>query len=74
MLRVCGRGKTILSRALADLREREDFNSLGIPDLLNYMISAGERVQVQYINGHWLDINNLEDLQRANEFTQGRQS
>ena len=74
MLSVTGRGKTALTSALAALREHEGFNSMGIPDLLNYMISAGERVQVQYISGHWLDLNNLEDLQRANEFTQGRQN
>jgi phosphoenolpyruvate phosphomutase len=28
--------------------------------------------QVQYITGHWMDINNLEDLQRAGDFAHGQ--
>jgi phosphoenolpyruvate phosphomutase len=28
-------------------------------------------VRVLYINGHWLDVNSLEDLDRAGDFTQG---
>ena len=72
MLRVSGNGKTALLNALDELRVQEDFAGLGIPDLLNHLVAAGQQIQVQYISGHWLDINNLDDLQRANEFTQGR--
>jgi phosphoenolpyruvate phosphomutase len=74
MLRVSGNGKTALLNALDELRVQEDFSGLGIPDLLNHLVAAGQQIQVQYISGHWLDINNLDDLQRANEFTQGRRS
>jgi hypothetical protein len=28
----------------------------------------------QYISGHWMDINNLDDLQRAGDFAQGQSS
>jgi NDP-sugar pyrophosphorylase family protein len=27
---------------------------------------------VQYVNGHWMDINNLDDLERAGAFEQTR--
>ena len=40
----------------------------------NLSPARGDAPQVQYISGHWMDINNLEDLQRAGEFTQGHQS
>ena len=68
MLRVAGKGGQQLRRALQTLQQREDFNTLGVPDLLNQLVDDGHAPQVQYINGHWMDINNLDDLERAGAF------
>ena len=72
MLRVRRKGCEALLAALDRLQERSDFDSLGIPDLLNELIAAGNTVKVLYIHGHWLDVNNLEDLGRASDFTHGK--
>jgi phosphoenolpyruvate phosphomutase len=72
MLRVAGEGGKQLRTALAALQQRPDFNSLGIPDLLNELVKDGHAPQVQYVNGHWMDINNLEDLERAGTFEDTR--
>jgi phosphoenolpyruvate phosphomutase len=74
MLRVAGQGRAKLRSALESLKQQSDFDRMGIPDLLNHLVAKGSKVQVQYISGHWLDINNFEDLQRANEFTIGRET
>jgi phosphoenolpyruvate phosphomutase len=74
MLRVAGQGRAKVLTALESLKQQSDFDRMGIPDLLNHLVAEGSKVQVQYISGHWLDINNLEDLQRANEFTIGRET
>ena len=68
MMRVAGRGGEHLRSALKTLKESENFNSLGIPDLLNQLIADGNAPQVQYVNGHWMDINNPGDLERAGGF------
>lgn len=68
MMRVTGKGGDHLRSALAALKLRADFSSLGIPDLLNQLIKNGHAPQVQYVNGHWMDINNLGDLERAGRF------
>ena len=68
MLRVAGAGRTKVLAALEALRAREDFDSLGMPALLNQLVQDGNAPQVQYISGHWMDVNDLEDLQRAGEF------
>jgi phosphoenolpyruvate phosphomutase len=68
MMRVAGEGVGQLQSALGTLQQREDFNSLAIPDLLNQLVEDGHAPQVQYINGHWMDINNLDDLERAGTF------
>ncbi len=73
MMRVAGKGGQYLRAALKSLQQRQDFNSLGLPDLLNQLVEDGHAPQVQYVNGHWMDINNLGDLERAGAFenTQG---
>lgn len=69
MLRTTGEGREWIEQALMDLQKRDDFDQLGIPDLLNKLVSQKLPVKVFYINGHWLDINTLEDLDRASDFT-----
>ena len=72
MLRVNGRGKEWLSEGLSELQKRNDFNNLTIPDLLNYLIERGKPIKVHYIHGHWLDVNVLDDIDRAGDFTHGQ--
>lgn len=69
MLRVRGEGRRWLAEALALLRAREDFAALSVPDLVNHLVDEGHPVHVHYISGHWLDVNALEDLDRAGSFT-----
>ncbi len=71
MLRVRGAGRVWLAEALEDLQQRPDYHSLGLPHVLNHLVQRGRPVRVLYINGHWLDVNSLEDLDRAGDFTQG---
>ena len=68
MMRVVGQGGEHLRSAMKTLRQRDDFDALGVPDLLNQLVEDGHRPQVQYVNGHWMDINNLADLERAGSF------
>lgn len=70
MMRVTGQGGEHVRTAMAALKQRSDFNGLGIPDLLNQLVEDGHAPQVQYVNGHWMDINNLADLERAGTFEQ----
>lgn len=72
MLRVRGAGRDWIMEALEGLRPRPDFCRLGMPELLNRLVEAGRPVKVQYVHGHWLDVNDLEDLRRAADFAHGR--
>jgi phosphoenolpyruvate phosphomutase len=68
---VRGEGRLWLLAALAELKQRPDYNTLGLPALLNHLVEKAHPVRVLYINGHWLDVNSLEDLDRAGDFAQG---
>ncbi len=72
MLAARGAGARRLAEALDRLATRGDFAKLGMRDLLNALIDAGQRVHVVYVNGHWLDINSLSDLEHAGTFTSGQ--
>lgn len=40
-----------------------------LSDLMNALLDAGQEIQVHYIHGHWLDVNRLEDIERADAFS-----
>ena len=68
MIRARDEGVDWLRNAHAALKGQGDYATLGMPDLLNHLVDRGHPAQVLYITGHWMDINNLEDLQRAGAF------
>lgn len=74
MMRISGEGRSCMLAALESLRAEPGFARLGLTDLINRLIAQGHAPQVQYISGHWMDINDLEDLQRAGDFAQGQSS
>jgi phosphoenolpyruvate phosphomutase len=74
MLRARGAGRDQLLEALEQLRNEGPLARLGVPDLINRLVANGHAPQVQYISGHWMDINNLEDLQRAGDFARSQTS
>jgi phosphoenolpyruvate phosphomutase len=74
MLRAQGEGRTHLLEALGQLQGEPGFKNRTVPDLINRLVENGHAPQVQYITGHWMDINNLEDLQRAGDFAHGQSS
>ena len=69
MLRVQGNGLNWLHESLAEMQQQKNFAQLTIPDLLNHLVGKNHPVHVQYIHGHWLDVNTIEDIDRAGDFT-----
>ncbi|RPH97041.1 MAG: phosphoenolpyruvate mutase [Lysobacterales bacterium] len=72
MLRARGPGRQYLLEAVRQLQADADFSRMDVPDLVNRLIANGHAPQVQYVTGHWMDINNLEDLQQAGDFAHGQ--
>ncbi len=68
LLNVRGAGVGRLKTLLATLQARPDFDTLDVPALLNALIEGGEKIEVQYVHGHWRGVNDLEDFRRAGDF------
>ena len=71
IMRSRGEGRAWVAEALETLRREARFETAGVPDLLNTLLAAGRRVNVIYITGHWLDVNDLDDLRAAQSFAYG---
>ena len=69
MMRVRPQGRIWLEQALDELENQAGFDQLTLPDLLNHLTRQGRTITVHYINGHWLDVNSVNDIDRAGDFT-----
>ncbi len=69
MMRVRSQGRLWLEQALDELEARPGYDRLTLPDLLNHLAASDRPVTVHYINGHWLDVNSVNDIDRAGDFT-----
>jgi len=68
LIKTTARGSAAICDALGALSKLPDFRRLRFDDLFNYLVSSGQRVQALYITGQWLDVDDLEDLARAQAF------
>src|SRR5438874_728505 len=68
LIKTTARGSAAVCGALDVLSKRSDFRGLHFDDLFNYLVCRGQRVQVLYVTGQWLDVDDLEDLARAQAF------
>jgi phosphoenolpyruvate phosphomutase len=68
LIKTTARGSAGVCGALDVLSKRPDFYRLRFDDLFNHLVGGGQRVQVLYITGQWLDVDDLDDLARAQAF------
>jgi phosphoenolpyruvate phosphomutase len=68
LMKMTARGSTQVKASLEELAGRADFRKLRFDDLFKHLLERQQRVQVLYISGHWLDVDNLDDLSRAQAF------
>ena len=69
LLGVHGQGKQWVEEAIDELKTHKNYQQMSLADLLNQLIKMHHPVKVHYINGHWVDINALTDIDRAGDFT-----
>jgi phosphoenolpyruvate phosphomutase len=68
LMKMNSRGSAQVKAALEELATRADFRKLRFDDLFKQLLERQQRVHVLYITGHWLDVDDLDDLARAQAF------
>lgn len=58
-------GSAIIKTELEAMSKLENFEKLKMPDLLSNLINKSLQIKVVYIDGHWLDVDNLKDLRNV---------
>jgi len=68
LLKLSRHGVHFLQDLLTELSEKEDFRRLRMAELFNKIIRRGQVIRVIYIRGHWVDVDDIKDLNTAGAF------
>ncbi len=68
LARLSAEGAALVRRELAAMRTEGTLDKANMPNLFNRLVGGGTRVRVQYITGHWLDVDDAFDLAKARNF------
>ena len=68
LARLSARGAERVRDAIEAMRGDGGLAAAGLPELLGRLVAAGETVNVLYIAGQWLDVNDATDLASARNF------
>lgn len=61
-------GSEVFSKTLEELSTTSEFSKLKLPDLMNKLLEKKVKINVMYIDGHWLDVDNYADVSRGQKF------
>ncbi len=61
-------GSEILCKTLEELSAKPEFNKMKLPDLMNALLEKKVKINVMYIDGHWMDIDTYADVTRGQKF------
>jgi len=65
LLKTNTKGSKIIKNQIIKLRKNKKFKNLTMPDLFNSLIKNKIKINVLYIAGQWLDVNDAFDLAEA---------
>jgi phosphoenolpyruvate phosphomutase len=65
LLKCNSSGSEIMKKELENLSQLDNFAKMKMPDLLSSIINKGTEIKVVYIDGHWLDVDNIKDFRNA---------
>ena len=68
VLKSSPKGSKAIVKSLNDLSRKKRFNKMKMADLLSDLISKDIKINVLYIDGHWLDIDNVRDLPLGSKY------
>ena len=61
-------GSEIISKTLMELSKTENFAKLKLPDLFQLLLERKVKINVMYIDGHWMDVDTYADVSKGQNF------
>ena len=65
LIKLSTKGAAAVKRELAAMKSEGVLDMADLPNLLNRLIATGVSVEVLYVTGHWLDVDDAFDLAKA---------
>ncbi|KKU51804.1 MAG: Phosphoenolpyruvate mutase [Parcubacteria group bacterium GW2011_GWA2_47_10b] len=62
------KGLAVLKSVLASLAKEKDFSQMRMADVFKKLLTDGNTIRVVYVNGHWLDVDDIKDFTEAGVF------
>ena len=62
------RGLIALKNTLETLAQDNGFAQMRMADVFQKLLVGGQKIQVVYVNGHWLDVDDIKDFTEAGVF------
>ena len=68
LLRSNDRGTSLILKILKRLKKHKDFMKMELSNLINELIKEDIEINVVYVDGNWLDIDNIDSISIASTF------
>jgi phosphoenolpyruvate phosphomutase len=68
MMKLTVKGVIIVKAFIHEFRNKTEFKKMDIRDMLNQLVKRGNKIKIQTISGHRIDVNNIDDFSLAGEF------
>ena len=68
IMKLSPKGTQLMADYIERRKRSPQFHTLDLRDMINEFVEAGVKVKIQYISGHWVDVNHVSDLTLASEF------
>jgi phosphoenolpyruvate phosphomutase len=62
------KGSDIVRDKMSAMGKAGELQKSGMSDLFQALMADGHKISVLYVTGHWLDVNDEHDLQKARDF------
>ena len=68
MIKLTMNGLEIVKTFIHEFRNKPEFQKMNIRDMLNQLVESGNKIKIQTISGHRIDVNDIDDFSLAGEF------
>ena len=68
MIKLTMNGLEIVRTFIHEFRNKPEFQKMNIRDMLNQLVESGNKIKIQTISGHRIDVNDIDDFSLAGEF------
>jgi phosphoenolpyruvate phosphomutase len=68
LLKMSAAGISQLKALFKEISGAESFRKMRLADLFRILVEKGKKVEVVYVRGHWLDVDDMHDVVAASNF------